>query len=80
MKTVMVTHQLHSELKLEAQRTGKSLGDVIGQIRLERERLRELAINLQDLVPNGRFSVVSDATNEVIVLACVRRDSLDKYN
>jgi len=50
---------------------------LIGQIRLERERLRELAANIQYLKVNDEFGVISDMTDELIKVKCVARLKLE---
>jgi len=77
MVSVHIQAELHAELRDEARRKKMPISQLIGQIRLERERLRELAANIQYLKINEEFGVVSDMTDELIKLKCVERLKLD---
>jgi predicted DNA-binding ribbon-helix-helix protein len=77
MVTIHITAELHAELKAESKRKNMPISQLIGQIRLERERLKELAANIQYLKVDDEFGVVSDITNELIKVKCVERLKLD---
>jgi hypothetical protein len=77
MVSVHITAELHAELKAESKRKKVALSQLIGQIRLERERLRELAANIQYLKVDDEFGVISDMTDELIKVKCVARLKLE---
>ena len=72
MKSVLLPEPLHAEIKAEAERLGRSLGYVIGQHRLERTRLAEMATNLKQLPRGGIFTLLTE-DDQAVVLQCVRR-------
>jgi hypothetical protein len=73
MPNILVDEELHTMLKTEAQRRKIPMNSVIGQTWIENRRLKQLAQNIQDIPVKGTLGVLSDISNEIIVLECTKR-------